>query len=190
MRCKLPPLPAGQHRQYKNQNPWKVTEEISSRHLNASRACRGGRERLIMRGRGGIVWRASELRGNVKHGEDNGLLTSNEQSVKVLGSYASSGGSHFFFVQICLLRQQKVSTASTRWHYATKHKWSGNDQRWWESSAPAVSLRGRNSAPSNSGSSLKQSCQQTDITLKCPWARNESLMTSGCCFVADTDTSF
>lgn len=39
----------------------------------------------------------------------------------------------FYFAE-----QKKVSTASTRWHCTTKHKWSGNDQRCWELSAPAA----------------------------------------------------
>lgn len=67
--------------------------------------------------------------------------------------------------------EQKVSAVSTRWHRC-------KTQLIWERSeavgvirSSGATLRGRNTAPPNTGSSFKHSCQQTDIKLKCPWAR-------------------
>lgn len=81
-----------------------------------------------------------------------------------------------------LFKEQKVRTVSPLWHCTEKHKWSGNDQRWWESfSSSSVSLKDS----SNTVSSFKHSSQQRKkARLKCPWAQQWLLKKY--CSVADT----
>lgn len=80
--------------------------------------------------------------------------------------------------------EQKV-IASARWHCIAKHKWSGNNKRWWESSTPAVWLGGAAAAPSNTGSSFKHSCQQQIPSWSVLEQDNGPVRTIGGCIVSE-----
>ena len=88
----------------------------------------------------------------------------------------------------CFTLQSRKSVQHPPAGTAAKHNWSGNDQRRWESSAPAVQLWGGETPPLQTQDPVSSILVSKQIQ---SWSvleqDNGPLKTSWCCFVADTD---